>query len=121
MEKTRILIIDDAPMIINMLGTALKSDYTVIAAKDGIKGIAAAKKHMPALILLDVMMPEMTGFEVLDILKNDDDIKHIPVILLTGDDSNISKEAGYEKGAVEYISKPFEIENIIKSVQKYTS
>ena len=119
MEKPRILIIDDAPMIINMLGNALKSDYTVIAAKDGEKGIISAKKHQPALILLDVMMPGMTGFEVLEILKKDDDTKDIPVILLTGDGSDLAKERGHSTGAVDYIEKPFEIGIIKERVAKY--
>ena len=119
MEMSRILIIDDTPMMINMLGNALKSDYTIIAAKDGEKGIASAKKHQPALILLDVMMPGMTGFEVLEILKNDDDTKDIPVILLTGDGSDMAKKRGHNTGAIDYIEKPFEIEVIKERVAKY--
>ena len=119
MEKPRILIIDDAPMIINMLGNTLKLDYTVIAAKDGEKGIVQAKKYLPALIILDVMMPGMTGFEVLEVLKSDDDTKDIPVILLTGDGSYIAKEKGHSIGAADYIEKPFDMETVKRSVKRY--
>ena len=112
-KKHSILIIEDSPLILNALGTILKDDYTLLIAKNGEKGISIAKSNNPSLILLDVMMPGMTGFQVIEILKADDATKNIPVIFLTGDNSEDSKEKGYQLGAVDYIKKPFEA-NIVK-------
>jgi len=112
-HKHCILVIDDAPMILRALGDILKTDYNVLIAKSGEQGIASAKKNMPDIILLDVMMPGMTGFEVIEALKADETTQNIPVIFITGDDSHESKEKGYQLGAVDYIEKPF-VELIVK-------
>lgn len=104
-KKHSVLIIDDMPMMLNILGSALKADYAVMVAKDGEKGIASAKKHKPSIILLDIVMPGMTGFEVIEILKACEEVKDIPVIFLTGDSTDESKEKGLQLGAVDYIEK----------------
>ena len=124
-QKPRVLIIDDAPMLLNILGNILKEDYTIIAIKDGEKAIASAKKNKPAIILLDIMMPGMSGFDVITALKADEETKNIPVIFLTGDGSKESKEKCYQLGAVDYIEKPF-IANIVKervavNIQRFSS
>ena len=106
-EKRCILAIDDAPIVLRALGHILKEDYNVIVAKSGEQGIELAKKHNPSLILLDVMMPEMSGFDVIKLLKADNATKSIPIILTTGDDSTASREKGYVLGAADYIEKPF--------------
>ena len=106
-KNQSVLIIDDTPMMLSALGSILKSEYNVLVAKSGEKGIEFAKKNNPDMILLDVMMPGMSGFEVIEILKADDATKDIPVIFLTGDDSADSKEKGLGLGAVDYIEKPF--------------
>lgn len=113
-NKRCVLIIEDNPTMMKILGNILKEDYNVLAAKSGEKGIASAKKNSPDIILLDVTMPGMTGFDVIEVLKADDTTKNIPVIFLTGDDSIESKEKGYELGAVDYIEKPY-IVNAIKA------
>ena len=115
--KRRILIIDDSQMMLGTLGNILKADYSVIVAKSGEKGISSAKKNIPSLILLDIMMPDMTGFEVIEVLKADDTTKDIPVIFLTGDDTEDSKEKGFEFGAADYIEKPFEPDTVRERVK----
>ena len=112
-SKPCVLIIEDNPTILKTLGNILKEDYSVLAAKNGEKGIASARKNNPDIILLDIMMPGMTGFDVIEVLKSDDATKNIPVIFLTGDGSANSKEKGFKLGAADYIKKPF-IENDVK-------
>ncbi|MCL2199444.1 MAG: diguanylate cyclase [Defluviitaleaceae bacterium] len=105
--KNSILIVDDEAMNITALSHILKQDYTIYVEKDGIGCIEAAKELKPDLILLDVMMPAMDGFEVIGELKKDDDTRDIPVIFVTGLNNSQDEEAGFLRGAVDYINKPF--------------
>ena len=103
-----LLIVDDDPVNLSLLNEVLKSDYKVMAAKDGKKAIVTARTNQPPdLILLDIVMPEMDGYEVLKRLKNDDDTKNIPVIFVTSKGKEEDETKGLEMGAVDYISKPF--------------
>ena len=113
MKKHSILIVDDTPMVLRALGDILKNDYNVLVAKTGESGIASAKKNRPSLILLDIMMPGMSGFDAIKIIKEDDEIKNIPVIFVSGDVSIETKEMGYNLGALDFFEKPF-IEVAIK-------
>lgn len=108
-EKTQtILIVDDEPANLNLLNELLKDDYKVMAAKDGHKGIMIAQSSpSPDLILLDIIMPGIDGYDVLDILKNDETTRNIPVIFVTSQAAEEDETKGFEKGAVDYISKPF--------------
>ena len=120
MQKLCILAIDDSPMILRALGDILKADYNVLIAKSGEQGISSAQKNIPDIILLDVMMPGMSGFDVIEVLKADDITKDIPVIFITGDNSADSKEKGYQLGAVDYIEKPF-VEIIVKKRMEFNA
>jgi diguanylate cyclase (GGDEF)-like protein len=106
-DKKRILIVDDEKMNIMVLAQFLKSQYEIIIAADGVSALETAEKHVPDLILLDVIMPEMNGFEVLTRLKNSSITINIPVIFITGLDSAEDEEKGLLLGAVDYITKPF--------------
>ena len=113
MKKHSILIIDDTPMVLRALGDILKNEYNILIAKSGEAGIVSAKKNKPSLILLDIMMPGMSGFEAMEILMDDEETKNIPVIFVSGDVSVDTKELGYRLGALDFIDKPF-IEIAIK-------
>ena len=102
----KILIIEDTPEYITMLSSLLP-EYEVFAAKDGKKGLHLAETVMPDLILLDINMPLMTGYEVCRRLKSMDNTRQIPVIFLTANDSSDFEEIGFKLGAVDYICKPF--------------
>ncbi|WP_263833114.1 HD domain-containing phosphohydrolase [Sulfurospirillum oryzae] len=102
----KILVIDDTPEYIEML-TSLLGEYEVYAAKEGKKGITLAESIQPDLILLDINMPLMTGYEVCRRLKHSDKTHHIPVIFLTANDGSDFEEIGFNVGAVDFISKPF--------------
>ncbi|MCL2226918.1 MAG: diguanylate cyclase [Oscillospiraceae bacterium] len=106
-QKQTILIIDDEPTIIHALSQILLPRYEVKLAKDGKSGIALARKYDIDLILLDIVMPNMSGFDVLIALKESSRTRDIPIILVTGSDSVESEEMGLSLGAVDFIRKPF--------------
>jgi two-component system cell cycle response regulator len=105
----RILVIDDLPENVFMLQDRLENEgYEVVTAYDGKTGIAKATSDMPDLILLDVMMPEMTGIEVCKTLKQDPATADIPIIIVTAKSGADDAKEGLEAGAFDYIKKPFE-------------
>lgn len=109
----KILIIDDSTFAIRVLTDILKDTYEVISAGNGRDGIALAGSELPALILLDIEMPGMDGFEVLNMLKEDGRTKPIPVIFLTGVIDSAYEERGFLCGVVDYIVKPYN-HNVVK-------
>jgi len=105
--KPVILVVDDAPANIQVLSAILKAKYKVKAATSGEKALKiAASDNPPDLILLDILMPEMDGFEVCRQLKANTATNTIPVIFVTGADSAEDKEQGLALGAVEFLTKP---------------
>jgi putative two-component system response regulator len=107
MNKTQtILVVDDIKENIDVLNAILKEDYHIKFALSGKMAIALAKKFKPDIILLDVMMPEMDGFETCQILKQDMMTKNIPIIFVTGNSATVDEVHGFELGAVDYITKP---------------
>jgi diguanylate cyclase (GGDEF)-like protein len=105
--KNSILVVDDEAMNITALTHILKQDYTVYVEKDGLGCIEAARELTPDLILLDILMPAMNGFEVITALKKDDITRDIPVIFVTGLNNAQDEEMGFVLGAADYINKPF--------------
>lgn len=107
-EKERILIVDDEKMNLKVLADLLKEDYVPVLAKNGAQALKHALSDTPpALILLDVVMPEMGGYDVIKALKNESRTKNIPVIFVTALNSIEDEEQGLRLGAVDYITKPF--------------
>jgi class 3 adenylate cyclase len=106
-EKQTVLVVDDATENIDVIVGLLKEQYRVKAAVNGIKALKIVDKKPPDLILLDIMMPEMDGYEVITQLKNNPKTRDIPVIFLTGKTEAADETKGFELGAVDYISKPF--------------
>ncbi|MDC9508462.1 response regulator [Pseudoalteromonas sp. Angola-4] len=105
-DKPRILIVDDEPANLKVMREVLGNQYRMSFAKSGAAALALLEKEQPKLILLDIMMPDMNGFEVCEILKSTPALSHIPIIFVTalGDESDEFK--GFEFGAVDYITKP---------------
>ena len=102
-----LLIVDDEPDNLRILSSLLRNEHQVIVAKSGRQALTLAREVQPDLILLDVVMPEMTGFEVIEKLKRDPATIDIPVIFITGLQSSKDETLGFELGAVDYIHKPF--------------
>ncbi|MBU0752269.1 MAG: two-component system response regulator [Gammaproteobacteria bacterium] len=106
-NRTTLLIVDDDPGNLAILGELLQPHYDVLVAPSGKRALEIATETPPDLILLDVMMPEVDGHEVLRQLKGRPDTQDIPVIFVTGKDGSKDEEAGLALGAVDYITKPF--------------
>lgn len=101
-----VLVVDDAIANISVLREILKDEYNVKAATNGESAIKIVQKTLPDIILLDIMMPEMSGYEVCKFLKEDYNTKDIPVIFVTAKDQELDEIKGFECGAVDYINKP---------------
>ncbi len=109
-KKSTILIVDDMPANIKVLGELLKADYKIRLATSGKKALKiACSSNAPDLILLDIIMPEMDGYEVCKRLKADNTTKSIPVIFITAMDQEKDETKGLSLGAVDYITKPFSL------------
>ena len=116
----KILIVDDNADNLKVLYIYLKSaGFEVFAADNGLAGIEAVKHSEPELILLDVMMPEMNGFEVCRCLKADPATEHIPVIFLTALSEVVEKLTGFQVGGVDYITQPVEYEEVVARVRTH--
>jgi putative two-component system response regulator len=105
--KKTVLVVDDEPVNIMVLSDLLKTKYRVIAAKNGEQALNRVQGESPPdLILLDVMMPDMDGFQVCSTLKNNPRTAQIPVIFVTAMNEEVDEKKGLEVGAVDYITKP---------------
>jgi len=117
----KILIIEDDPLMLRLYQKAFKFEgYDVETASDGKEGLEKAGESKPTIIILDVMMPEMDGLQVLEKLKQDPEIKEIPVVMLTNLAGRRDAETAMEKGAVRYIIKsehqPKQVVGMIKEI-----
>ena len=115
----KILLIDDDADVLDILQLKFKSaGYDVVTAGAGLDGLNAVYQKSPNLIVLDLTLPQLDGFQVCRILKFDDRYKHIPIIMLTGrtDDKNI--KLGLKCGANKYLGKPFDPDNVLNEVKQ---
>ena len=118
--KKKILVIEDEPHISNLVKFILeKNGFEVLQAFIGQEGLAIAKKEKPNLIILDVMMPNMDGFKVANILTKNKETRNIPIVMLSSAAQFKDKMKGIESGAVDYITKPFDKEELIAKVNEY--
>jgi CheY-like chemotaxis protein/signal transduction histidine kinase/ligand-binding sensor domain-containing protein/AraC-like DNA-binding protein len=117
-DKKSILIIEDEPSIRYLLRDILKDTYLVYEAGDGKEALEIIRKVIPNLIVSDIMMPDMTGLEVCNIIKNTPETCHIPFIILSARGTIEQKTEGYEAGADAYIPKPFQSEHLLVRIRK---
>jgi signal transduction histidine kinase/ligand-binding sensor domain-containing protein/DNA-binding response OmpR family regulator len=117
-EKPIVLIAEDNTDVVTYLASCLAGEYRLLIAKDGQECIDIAFEKTPDLIVTDVMMPQKDGFEVCEILKNDERSSHIPIILLTARADMESRLAGLERGADAYLAKPFHKRELLVEVKK---
>lgn len=117
--EKKVLLVDDTLENIDVAIEVLGKTYDMIIAKNGKKGFLLAKSEQPDLILLDVVMPGINGYEVCKMLKNEKSTEHIPVIFLTSMSTSESKKTAFNLGAVDYITKPFEVEELKARVKNH--
>jgi CheY-like chemotaxis protein len=122
-DTRKILLADDDPYISRAYSFALgKAGFTVIKATNGKEVLTQAREHLPDLILLDQIMPEMDGFETLKALKSDPALAHIPVILFTNLEQPSDVEKGRELGAVDYVVKAqVTMKEVVEKAKQYTT
>ena len=117
MAKGRILVVDDEIYIVHILDFSLGMEgYEVITALDGEQALEKLKVEKPDLIVLDIMMPKLDGYETCKILKAEPETKDIPVILLSAKGRNVDQKIGFEVGADDYITKPFSPRKLVERI-----
>jgi two-component system, sensor histidine kinase and response regulator len=118
--KKTVVIVDDTPENLRLLAQILSEQgYRVRSAPNGERALATVQKERPDLILLDIVMPEMDGFEVCRLLKEDERYKDIPIIFISALNEVFDKVAAFSIGAVDYITKPFQIEEVLARVHTH--
>lgn len=116
--KETILIVDDEADLLELIEYNLKKEgYNVLKAENGMEGIRLARKHHPDLILLDIMMPRMTGFEVCKIIREDNDLKQVPVIFLTARSDEETEVTGLDVGADDFLPKPISTVKLVARIK----
>lgn len=121
MSKKKILIVEDEDSLLKLESILLTSKgYDVQGVKDGRAALEAIEKNLPDLVLLDIMLPEIDGFEVCRRIKSDPKTKKIPVIMLTAKKSREDMARGEQVGADWYITKPFKSAMVIETIQRFT-
>jgi len=117
-KNIKILLVDDEPDILEIVGYNLSSEgYQVITAENGQEGVKKAKKELPHLIILDVMMPEMDGIEACEIIRKNPDLKNTIITFLTARGEDYSQVAGFDAGADDYITKPIKPKVLVSKVK----
>jgi putative two-component system response regulator len=106
-ERATILVVDDEAMNIQIINNALSKEYDILAASNGEEALRVARRMTPDLILLDVVLPDISGHQVCKILKSENETHHIPIIFVTSQNRTEDELKGLELGAVDYFRKPF--------------
>ncbi|HBU77104.1 MAG TPA: DNA-binding response regulator [Muricauda sp.] len=117
-KDIKILLVDDEPDILEIISYNLSAEgYEVFTAKNGVEGVAKAKKKSPHLIIMDVMMPEMDGIEACEVIRNTPGLDHTIITFLTARGEDYSQVAGFDAGADDYITKPIKPKVLVSKVK----
>jgi len=118
----KVLVVDDEPFILKSLTFVLRKEgFDVYEASNGEEAMEQIREHHPGLVLLDVMMPKKNGYEVLSEVKNDDELKHIHIIMLTAKGQEADRMKGMSLGVDEYMTKPFSPMKIVERARAILS
>ena len=117
-ERQRILVVDDDPVVRRIVMELLNSRYTVVLASTGVQLPELLEKHQPDLVILDVMLPWVNGFELCRIIKTNSTGQNVPVLFLTGCKEKEDKMMGKEVGAAGYLTKPFYAKDLYREVER---
>src|SRR4030066_381722 len=122
MNPKKILLVDDEVDLVETVRFPLEMEgYHVLVSYNGEDALNQARKENPDLILLDLMLPKLDGYKVCRLLKFDERYKHIPILMLTAKTQEKDKMLGAETGADEYITKPFDIDDLVEKIKGYLS
>jgi len=117
-KKSTVLLVDDTKINIVIMSDLLKNEYDIKVALNGQSALDIVKRVDVDLVLLDIMMPDINGYEVCETLKKDEQTKHIPVIFITANSEEDSIEKAYDVGGTDYITKPFKAKELLARVKK---
>ncbi|HOW28919.1 MAG TPA: response regulator [Elusimicrobiota bacterium] len=118
--KKKILVVEDERAIAEYLEALLGlSGYTIQISMDGKAAVEQAREWFPDLVLLDIMLPKLNGFDVCKILKQDAALKNVPIIMLTSLSQMGDVERAFDSGANDYLSKPIDAERLVQKIKKY--
>ena len=118
MSETKILLVDDEPSIVKMVGKRLEVEgFQVIVAMDGQDGLQKAQTEQPNLIILDLMLPKLNGYEVCTMLKQDTRYQKIPIMMFTAKAQDKDEKLGMECGANAYLRKPFRAQELLEKIR----
>ncbi|MDM7916135.1 MAG: response regulator transcription factor [Candidatus Eisenbacteria bacterium] len=119
MDRKRILVVDDEIYIVHILEFSLTMEgFTVLTASNGEEALRMIDQERPDLVVLDIMMPKLDGYEVVAALRKDEQFQSLPVILLSAKGRPIDREAGLAAGADDYITKPFSPRKLIEKIRE---
>jgi DNA-binding response OmpR family regulator len=119
MSKGKILVVDDEIYIVHILDFSLGMEgYEVITALDGEQALEKLHSERPDLIVLDIMMPKLDGYEVCKAIKSNPQTRHVPVILLSAKGRNVDQKMGFDVGADDYITKPFSPRKLVERINQ---
>ena len=117
-EKPRILLVDDEPSIVKMVGKRLEIEgFDVLVAVDGQEALTKAQAEHPDLIILDLMLPKLNGYEICTMLKQDTRYQRIPIVLFTAKAQEKDEKLGMECGADAYVKKPFRAQELLEKIR----
>ncbi len=117
MRLHKVLVVDDDPLILDLVRYNLESaGFEVLVATDGVEGLQKAQQEMPDLITLDIMLPELNGYEVINRLRQNEKTMGIPILILSVRELKEDKEKGLNLGANGYLTKPFRPKDLVKHV-----
>ncbi len=117
---SRILVVDDSPTVVNVIGQMLaQGSHQMLSAMDGEQAIRVASEQQPDLVLLDVILPKLSGYQVCRQLKSSPATAHIPVVMITRKARDEDREWGVEQGADAYVTKPFAAQDLLDVIQKF--
>ncbi|HET7634990.1 MAG TPA: response regulator [Burkholderiales bacterium] len=120
MAAKKILVVDDSPTDLHFLESLLtQSGYQVVAAASGEDAIAKSKSEHPDLILMDVVMPGINGFQATRTISRDDSTKHIPIIMCTSKNQETDRVWGLRQGAKEYVTKPINAQEVLQKIASF--
>ncbi len=121
MSKKKILLVDDSSLVIKMEKMILPAGYDIVVANDGQEAIQRAIVEQPDLIVMDVNMPHMSGFEACEAIRKEDGTRDIPIIIVTTKGDSKSVETGFAAGCNDYITKPIDSLEFLTKVRNYVS
>jgi len=120
MSDMTVLVVDDSPTIRKVVELTLKREQIrVLGAADGLSALAMVADEKPDLVLLDIMLPRMDGYQICQIIRRNKDYKKLPIIMLSGKDGLFDRVRGRLAGSSEYITKPFDPNELVRVVRKH--